>query len=222
MQARGDNWIRIAIVGTPSVPPGAVQLVAFSGNRHGLSATDASVDIRDLEEHSPGSVTFPGGDIDPGEGLVGGDLDVGNAADEYGIREYVAYWSDGSDKIRRIESLPAGGSAAGPTPNCIGRSCNKVNFDRLRGRNGWSISRYNSGYAAHESADIILTGPGIVRFTFLDTEVNRDILSLSGARMSGRSVPVALELPAGQHNLSWVSDYAVGGRGWALEFERPR
>ena len=50
MQARGDNWIRIAIVGTPSVPPGTAQLVTFSGNRHGLFATDASVDIRDLED----------------------------------------------------------------------------------------------------------------------------------------------------------------------------
>ena len=89
--------------------------------------------------------------------------------------------------------------------------------------NGWY---HVVSYSNNEQASITLTGPGEVRFTFIQTETCCDKLiffhDTPPVIISGYSLdrlPEVISLADGVHSVEWSSDYSVTTSGWSFTYK---
>eukprot|EP00929_Paragymnodinium_shiwhaense_P033901 TRINITY_DN1852_c0_g1_i1.p1 TRINITY_DN1852_c0_g1~~TRINITY_DN1852_c0_g1_i1.p1 ORF type:complete len:1285 (-),score=326.91 TRINITY_DN1852_c0_g1_i1:248-4033(-) len=167
--------------------------------------------------YGPRAATW-GGDTCIAAGCVGGKLTIERAEDESTITAYEVYWHiTGSDAAYppKAGSIPTSGFKA---PQCEGEACDKIEKKKLSD-GGVSFTRTN--YGNDEGAAISFSGPATVVVTQFQTEEYYDYLLIGGTPYSGKLATggetFEVDLPAGESQITWFSDFSESGGSWSFE-----
>ncbi|CAJ1349270.1 unnamed protein product [Effrenium voratum] len=203
-----------AVLSATALPTNASHLLVFSASAQGEAPTPASTEIVDFNPAQETAQNLSFTDTDSAQGVVSGSAHVVRASDESTIQSYNLYFSNSQQKISFVGSAPAPAGAA--RPSCRGDSCAQISITSVAA--AYEVSRGTS-YSHNEEAVIVITGPGLLRFTFFNTEAGYDFLQIMGTPYSGNQLPADIPIPASSHEIVWRSDGSVATGGWVFQYE---
>ncbi|CAJ1364916.1 unnamed protein product [Effrenium voratum] len=203
-----------AVLSATALPTNATHLLVFSASAQGEAPRPASTEIVDFNPAQETVQNLSFTDTDSAQGVVSGSAQLVRASDESTIESYNLYFSNGQQKISFVGSAPAPAGAA--RPSCRGDSCAQISITSVAA--AYEVSRGTS-YNNNEEAVIVITGPGLLRFTFFNTEAGYDFLQIMGTPYSGNQLPADIPIPASSHEIVWRSDGSVTTGGWVFQYE---